>query len=153
MPKDTIVKSLNKASASDVRVEKEKVVIVGTGGSGTSHVSNLLGIDGVEIVALCDLDQKKADNAAGLCEKAGRKKPAVYYLDGNTHKEMLEKAKPDAVLIATYWDSHTAIALDAMNKGIYSGIEVPASLTVEDAWKLVETSEKTGSLETIRKKI
>ena len=144
MPKDAIVKNLNKESASDVRAEKVKVGIVGTGGRGTSLVSNLLGIDSVEIVALCDLDQKKADNAAALCEKAGRKKPAVYYGAGNTYKEMLDKAKPDAVLIATYWDSHTAIALDAMNKGIYPGIEVPASLTVEDAWKLVETSEKTG---------
>ena len=60
------------------------------------------------------------------------------------YKEMLDKEKLDAVIIATYWDSHTAIALDAMNNGIYPGIEVPAALTVEDTWKLVETSEKTG---------
>ena len=37
-----------------------------------------------------------------------------------------------------------AIALAAMNRGIYPGIEVPAALTVKDTWKLVETSEKTG---------
>jgi predicted dehydrogenase len=130
--------------AADIRAEKVKVGIIGTGGRGTSLLSNLLKIDGIEIVAVCDLDKSKADHAAGLCEKAGRKKPAVYCNDKNTYKELLDKAKPDAVLIATYWDSHAAIAVDAMNKGVYPGIEVPAALTVEDSWRLVDTSEKTG---------
>jgi len=140
-PKDTDDKSFAPAG---MQVGKVKVGIIGMGGRGTGHLSNLLGMDGVEIVAVCDLDQKKADNAAGLCVKAGRIKPAVFYGDGNTYKELLDKAKPDAVLIATYWDSHASIALDALNRGIYPGIEVPAALTVENTWKLVETSEKMG---------
>jgi len=137
-------KSPKTVSASDIRAEKVKVAIAGTGNRGTSHVRELLKIDGVEIVAVCDLDKNKADNAAGLCEKAGRERPAVYCKDKNTYQEMLDRSKPDAVIIATYWDSHVAIALEAMNKGIYPGIEVPAALTVKDAWSLVDTSEKTG---------
>jgi hypothetical protein len=121
-----------------------RVGVVGTGNRGTGHVNALLSIDGVEIAALCDLEESKASNAADLCEKAGRKRPKVYSKDANTYKEMLEKEKLDAVVIATYWDSHTAIALHAMKNGTYPGIEVPASLTVDDAWSLVETSEKTG---------
>ena len=57
---------------------------------------------------------------------------------------MLDKEKLDCVIIATYWDSHAAIALHAMKNSIYPGIEVPAALTVDDTWQLVETSEKTG---------
>jgi len=95
-------------------------------------------------VALCDLDVNRAINAASLCEKRGRAKPRIYGGTLSAYKEMLDKEQLDAVIIATYWDSHTPIALNAMNKGIYPGIEVPAALTVADAWKLVETAEKTG---------
>ena len=121
-----------------------KVGIIGTGNRGTSHIGNLLTIEGVEIVALCDLTQSKAENGADLCQKAGRNRPKIYCKDENTWKELLQKEKVDCVIIATYWDSHAAIAIGAMNNGIYPGIEVPAALTVEDTWQLVETSEKTG---------
>jgi len=121
-----------------------RVGVVGTGNRGTSHVANLLTINGVEVMALCDLSESKAANAAQLCVDAGRKRPAVYVKDENTYKELLDREKLDAVIIATYWDSHTAIALHAMNSGTYPGIEVPAALSVEDTWRLVDTSEKTG---------
>jgi len=121
-----------------------RIGVVGTGGRGTSHVETLLSIEGVEVSAVCDLVESKAANAANLCEKAGRKRPAIYCKDKDTYREMLDKEKLDAVIIATYWDSHTAIALHAMKNRTYPGIEVPASLTVDDAWRLVETSEKTG---------
>jgi len=131
--------STNKKADTTVRVG-----VIGTGNRGTGHVGTLLTIDGVEIIALCDLTESKAVNAAGLCEKAGRKRPVIYCRDENSYKDMLEKEKLDAVIIATYWDSHTSIALCAMNHGVYPGIEVPAALSVVDTWNLVETSEKTG---------
>lgn len=121
-----------------------KVGIIGTGTRGTDHVGTLLDIEGVEISALCDLTESKAANAANMCEKAGKKRPTIYCKDKFTYKEMLDREKLDAVIIATYWDSHAAIALHAMKNGIYPGVEVPAALTVDDNWKLVETSEKTG---------
>ena len=128
---------------SDIRAEKVKVGIVGTGNRGSSLLRNLLPLNDVEIVAVCDLDESRSNNVAGICEKSGRKKPMVYGGSHSAYKGMLDKEKLDAVIIATYWDSHASIALDALNRGIYPGIEVPAALTVEDTWKLVETSEKT----------
>ena len=124
--------------------ETIRVGVIGTGNRGKSHVSNLLTIPGVEIVAVCDLFDSQTTAAANMCVQAGRKKPAVYVKDALTYKEMLSKEKLDTVIIATYWDSHAPIAIEAMNNGTYPGIEVPAALTVENTWKLVETSEKTG---------
>jgi hypothetical protein len=121
-----------------------RIGVIGTGNRGTGHVNTLLSIDGVEVAAVCDLVESKASNAADICVKAGRKRPQVYAKDATTYKEMLEKEKLDAVIIATYWDSHAPIAVEAMNNGTYPGIEVPAALTVENTWKLIETSEKTG---------
>ena len=132
-----------QVSSADAE-KKVRVSVVGTGNRGTSHVSNLLTIEGVEIVSVCDLFEEKAANAASLCEKAGRKRPNIYCRDQSTYREMIEKEKPDAVIIATYWESHTEIALCAMVNGAYPGIEVPAALTLDDTWRLIETSEKTG---------
>ncbi|HWR99097.1 MAG TPA: Gfo/Idh/MocA family oxidoreductase [Prolixibacteraceae bacterium] len=121
-----------------------KVGIIGTGNRGTSHIKTLLMMDDVEIVALCDLVPTRAENGAELGQKAGKRRPGIYCKDQDSYKELLDKEKPDCVIIATYWDSHASIALDAMKKGICPGIEVPAALTVDDTWQLVETSEKTG---------
>jgi hypothetical protein len=133
-----------KAAALASADKSVKIGVIGTGNRGTGHVNTLLTIEGVEIAAVCDLLESKALNAADICEKAGRKRPKIYSGDAGTYTEMLDREKLDAVIIATYWDSHTAIALRAMKNGIYPGIEVPAALTVEDTWKLVETSETTG---------
>ncbi len=132
------------AYPKETEAKTVKIGVVGTGNRGTSHVSCLLTIEGVEVVALCDLIENKARNAAEICVKAGKKPPSVYYGDRNTYKQMLDKESLDAVIIATYWDSHSEIALHALKNGIRPGIEVPASLTVDDTWNLVETSEKTG---------
>ena len=121
-----------------------RIGVIGTGNRGTGHVNTLLSIEGVEIVAVCDLEESKAENAANNCVNAGRKRPEIYSRDKYAFKKVLDREKLDAVIIATYWDSHTEIALHAMNNGIYPGIEVPAALTVDDTWQLVETSQKTG---------
>ena len=132
------------ARASADPAETVRVGVIGTGNRGKSHVANLLTIEGVEVAAVCDLFDSQTTAAADMCVKAGRKKPAIYVKDEFTYKQMLAKEKLDAVIIATYWDSHAPIAIEAMNNGTYPGIEVPAALTVENTWKLVETSEKTG---------
>ena len=119
--------------------------IIGTGGRGTGLIQTLLNIQGHEIIAVCDLVRSRADNAADLCVKAGKKRPAVYCKDTSTWTEMLDKEKQlDAVIIATYWEYHTPMGLYAMKNGIIPGIEVPAALTLDEAWSLVDTSEKTN---------
>jgi predicted dehydrogenase len=120
--------------------ETVKIGVIGTGTRGTSHVKILTQIPDNEIIAVCDIDQSKAENAASLCQKEGKIKPKIYSL----YKEMLDNEELDAVIIATPWNSHTEISLYAMRNGVYPGCELPIALTVEDNWKLVEMSEKTG---------
>ena len=121
-----------------------KIGIVGTGGRGTSLMGDLLKIPDVKIVAVCDLFKAKAENAVTICKEKRSQEPHIYCKDENTWKEMLDREKLDAVIIATYWEWHAPIALYALTRGIYPGIEVPAALTVDDCWKLTEASEKTG---------
>jgi len=121
-----------------------RVGIIGTGGRGTHLMSELLNIDDVEISAVCDLFKEKAENAASICMQKRNQKPKVYSGDEMTWKTMLNNEKLDAVIIATYWEWHAPMGLYAMETGAYPGIEVPAALTVDHCWQLVETSERTG---------
>ena len=127
--------------------ENDKIVrigLIGVGNRGSRLLKTLLELEGLEISSLCDINQSKAVSAAKSCESLGRKLPSVYGETEISYKDMLDKEKLDAVIIATPWDSHAAMALYAMKNGTYPGVEVPAALTVEELWKLVDTSEKTG---------
>jgi len=139
------ISAMPKLVMAEKKTDKTvRIGIVGTGVRGVELMSILLEFESVEIIALCDLFENKARNAANLCKKAGKKYPTIYCKDENTYREMLDKEKFDAIIIATYWQSHTPIALYAINNGICAGIEVPMALTVDDIWKLLEASEKTG---------
>src|SRR5665811_1517903 len=48
------------------------------------------------------------------------------------------------VIIATPWEWHARMAVAAMKAGAYTGIEVPACTTLDEAWDLVNTHEETG---------
>jgi len=60
------------------------------------------------------------------------------------YKRLVERDDLDAVLIATPWEWHTHMAVAAMKAGKYAAIEVPASITLEQCWELVDTHEQTG---------
>lgn len=138
--------SLMKPAAVS-REGNDKIVrigMIGVGKRGSRLLKTLLEIEGLEISSLCDINQSKAVSAARSCESLGRKLPSVYGETVNSYKDMLDREKLDAVIIATPWDSHAAMALYAMKNRTYPGVEVPVALTVEDLWQLVDTSEKTG---------
>ena len=125
-------------------VKPVKVGVIGTGNRGTSLLRNLLAIEGVEIAALCDLHSDRLERAGGICLESGQPEPRLYTGDQHSYRHLLNQEDLDAVIIATYWDSHAAIALEAMNRGIYPGVEVPIATTLDECWDLVDTSEKTG---------
>jgi predicted dehydrogenase len=56
---------------------------------------------------------------------------------------MLEETKPDVVFIATNWKNHAPMAIGAMESGAHAFVEVPLAVTIEDLWKIVDTSEST----------
>jgi predicted dehydrogenase len=118
--------------------------IVGVGARGTTHVETLLAMGGVEIPALCDINQEHLTRAQSMVEKAGQKRPEGYGRDVEDYQRLMYRDDLDAVLIATYWEWHTPMAACAMRSGKYAAVEVPAALTVEECWELVNTYEETG---------
>ncbi|MBX3109824.1 MAG: Gfo/Idh/MocA family oxidoreductase [Fimbriimonadaceae bacterium] len=124
-------------------MEKVRVAVIGVGARGSGHVVQLAAIEGVEVKAICDLYKDWADNAAANVVKAGQPAPTLYVGDPYAYKEMMKRDDIDAVFIATPWQWHTPMALCAMQNGKHAFTEVPAALTLDECWALVDTAEET----------
>jgi predicted dehydrogenase len=137
----SILPSLGFSKEGDPKV---RLGFIGVGMRGQNHLELALSRNDVEVVAICDVQQRMIDMSLGIVATAGKPKPQVI-LDGlQGYKKLLEKKEIDAVIIATPWEWHTVMCIDAMNAKKYVGCEVITGMTVEECWKLVDTSEKTG---------
>ncbi|HOC71988.1 MAG TPA: Gfo/Idh/MocA family oxidoreductase [Candidatus Hydrogenedentes bacterium] len=121
-----------------------RIGVVGTGNRGRSLLGTLLSIPSVEVPAVCDIDPAAAAAAEEMLVRAGRPAPEKYTEGATDYRRLLARDDLDAVVIATPWDSHAAMAVDTMRAGKYAGVEVPAALTVDECWSLVNTSAETG---------
>ncbi len=118
--------------------------VVGVGGQGTSHVRNLLKIEGVEIRAVCDIVESKVARAQEMVVKAGQPKPDGYSRGATDFRRLCQQEDIDLVVTATPWEWHVPVCLAAMTSGKHAATEVPAAVTLEECWQLVETAEHSG---------
>ena len=125
-------------------VKPVRVGLVGVGNRGGSLLRTMLRIPGVEIPALCDINEERLAQAQQRAVDAGREKPEGYSRGPEDFRRLVERNDLDAVINATPWHWHTPIAVAAMKAGKYAATEVPAATTLEECWELVETSEQTG---------
>ena len=129
---------------SKEKASKVRLGFIGVGMRGQNHLELALVRNDVEVIAICDVQQRMVDISLGLVSKAGRPKPQVI-IDGHYgYKKLLENKDIDAVIIATPWEWHTVMCIDAMNAKKYVGCEVITGMTVEECWEIVHTSERTG---------
>lgn len=118
--------------------------IIGTGMRGQSHLELALRRSDTDVVALCDVQQRMLDMSMELVKRAGKPMPQIINDGPHGYKKLLENKDIDAVIIATPWEWHTVMCLDAMNAKKYTGCEVITGMTLEECWQLVHTSERTG---------
>ena len=135
-----------RSFGGDAAVKKEtiRVGFVGIGVKGSQHFRNLLHIDSVEMKAVCDIVPARCTWARDQCKKLGMSEPTSYTKGDYDFERMCESEELDLVYTATPWRWHVPVCLAAMNNGSHAATEIPAAITVDDCWKLVETSESTG---------
>ena len=81
--------------------------------------------------------------AQALCEKRKAKRPEAYTKGELHYEELVKRDDLDLVYIPTPWRWHVRMAVAAMQAGKHAIVEVPAAVTLEECWKLVEVSERT----------
>ena len=121
-----------------------RIGFIGVGGRGTGLLGTILRLPGVEVPAVCDVQEGRAGQAQSIVEKARGARPEAYTEGEGHYKKLLERDDLDAVVIATYWEWHAPMAVDAMKAGKVAGVEVPVAMSFEECWDLVDTHEATG---------
>lgn len=121
---------------------KVKIGLMGTGLRGQNHLQLLLNREDVELVAICDVDDRMLASAKELINKSGKKMPEIFTGDNYAWKRMLEKKQFDGIMIATPWEWHKPMIMGALEAGIkYVGTEVILGITLQDHWDVVRAAE------------
>jgi predicted dehydrogenase len=123
-------------------IENVRIGFVGVGLQGGGHVQNFLKIAGCRITAVCDVRSERTDWALKQIVDAGHPEPKVYNKGPRDFERLCETEDLDLVFTATPWEWHVPVMLAAMKNGKHAATEVPAAMTVEECWAMVESAEK-----------
>ena len=129
--------------------ERVNVGIIGLGKLGSqSHLAGLLNTSGVQVVALCDVERIRLNDAqkrvdATYAQRFGK----AAYKGCTTHvdfRELLARAEVDAVVIVSpeYW--HAIHAVQACRAGKHVYCEKPMAYTLGEARAVVNAAERYG---------
>ena len=117
-------------------MKKQRVAVIGCGRISVMHLDALEKIDGVNLVACCDIKKDRADNV-------GQKYDVNVYYDYN---ELFEKESLDAVHLCLPHYIHSKVAIAAFNKGINVITEKPMDIDYESAENAVKIAKEKGVL-------
>ncbi len=110
-----------------------KFAVVGCGNIGKRHVAVLDKESGADLVAICDVDDRKAKDLSDLYSNL------EYYTD---YDDMLNNTNAEVVSIATPHGLHKEMAIQALNKGFHVLVEKPMALTEEDCLEMIKVADE-----------
>ena len=130
------------ASGMDIinPLKTPRVALIGTGWYGKNDLFRLIQVAPVDVVALCDIDQKQLAEAAAMVSqrlKSG-KTPRLY----NDYRKMLSENELDIVLIGTPDHWHALQAIEAMKAGANVYVQKPISVDVMEGEAMVAAARK-----------
>ncbi len=135
---------VNMCGFAAPKLETVRVGFIGVGNRGFSNMRQMTYLEGVQIKAICDIVPFRIDEAQKCL--ADQKLPAakVYTGKNDSWKELCEDPEIDLISIAVpRGPLHAAISIYAMKCGKHVAVEVPVIATLDEAWEVVETAEKT----------
>lgn len=116
-------------------MKKIKVLVVGCGNMGASHALSYHLLDGFEICGIVS----RGDSKKILNDKLGGAYPLF-----DSYEAALAEAKPNAVCISTYPDTHESYAIQAFEAGAHVFLEKPVADTVAGAERVVAKAKETN---------
>ena len=125
------------------KMDKVRIGIIGLGARGSGAVGRLSQIEGVEITALCDVRPSCVEGAQKTLARMNKPKALEFSKDENDWKNLASSKEVDFVYTCTPWHMHTPICVFAMEQGKHAATEVPAAISLDECWQLVDTAEKT----------
>lgn len=119
---------------------KPQIGIIGLGARGIVLLENvLLPMENVTVVSVCDTYEDRAKKVVEMVQNANGNTPAWE----TDYKKVINNPDVNTVIIATAWDAHIYMAIEAMEAGKPVGMEVGGVYALEECWELVNAYERT----------
>lgn len=122
------------------KMDVVRVGFVGLGMRGSGAVERFTHIPGTQIVALCDYEQKRAEDCQKYLKAASLPKAAIYSGEKG-YEELCKRDDIDLVYIAADWLHHFPVAKCALEHGKNVAVEVPSAMNLKECWALINLSE------------
>jgi predicted dehydrogenase len=115
-----------------------QIAVIGAGGMGTEDIKTAISVDGVKLVAACDLYDGRLHGARELWGKD---------IDiTRDYHEILGREDIDAVIIATPDHWHKKISVEAMHQGKAVYCEKPMVHSIDEGPEVIKAQQKTGQI-------
>lgn len=117
--------------------KKLRIGMVGAGNIANTHISSYKKIPDAQIVAICDIDEKRLEITA---KNQGIEKKYTSIEDMIANEEL------DAVDVCVWNCNHAKCAIYALEHGLNVLCEKPMSLNTQEAEQMIAASKKSGKL-------
>lgn len=118
--------------------DRIRIGLIGTGGMGIGDVQTALMVEGVEVVAACDLYNGRLTRARELWGKG------LYTT--RDYRELLNRSDVDVVINATTDHWHEKVSLDSMKKGKHVYCEKPMVQKAEEGHNIIKMQKQTNKI-------
>ncbi|NJB86519.1 putative dehydrogenase [Lewinella marina] len=116
-----------------------KVALIGCGWYGKSDLLRLLQVADVEVVGLCDVDEHMLEGAAALLKERQPGARPRRYAD---YRQLLEKEKPEIVLVGTPDHWHALQAVAAIEAGAHVYLQKPVGVDIRECEAVLDAARR-----------
>jgi predicted dehydrogenase len=121
---------------------KYRVALIGSGWWGKNILREAIASEKCKVVAVCDADTNVMEVAADQITDLNGDKPKSYV----DYRELLEKEKPDIVIIATPDHWHALQTIAALKAGCHVFVEKPTGHTVNESRAMLKAARESGKV-------
>ena len=118
--------------------KKYKTALIGSGWWGMNICTYAMASGETKIVGMCDVDRNQLDPAVERVQGFSGDQPRKYA----DYRELLEKEKPEIVIVATPDHWHALAAIAAVKAGAHVYVEKPISHTVNEGIAMVKAARE-----------
>jgi predicted dehydrogenase len=130
------------AQGSSAPSDRLRVGLIGCHGMGFANLRSLLKVEGVECVALCDVDQRDLERRTKDLADAGRPSPRLY----RDYRKLLDDKDVDAVVIGTPDHWHCLMLVDALAAGKHVYVEKPLANSIAEARVMLAAAQRSNRI-------
>jgi|GEM_PF-184844 len=131
-------------AATSASARRLRLGLIGAGNRGLNLARTLLELDGIDLVAVADVEERHGERACAVIRKGRGVEPIGFA----TADALLESSadRLDGVIVALPCDLHVPVALKALRSGRSVYLEKPLAPTLEECDALIAESRKRPDL-------